>query len=266
MTTQIISLEALQKVRQHIKTMLTLPESENCPRLSGLDDRDQTTVPNSLADLGDLFRVGACLEDGVPMPNDQGMWFLSVMEPSMAIAKLPHINLKPGYRLITYLYRVRESGCGSTWALPAALATTAHLELALDRASQEMDPPCPTGALPDFMAAIEGNNQPVSFVIASILRRELQEFGRLGTQQEWRQHRLIASAPTQARWQWRTDTAPDLNPKIRLRPDGQIIVEFFSCRVHPSVAIFQHLDQYEPGEYVAQSIDRPIAFAEHKTH
>ncbi|NJN49776.1 MAG: hypothetical protein HC805_08455 [Alkalinema sp. RL_2_19] len=105
----------------------------------------------------------------------------------------------------------------------------------------------------------------MSFLIASILRRELQAFGSLGENPpEWHRHRCIAAAPTQARWQWRTEAAPDLRPRIRILPHDRIIVEFFSCRVHPSIAIFQHLDQYENGSYTPQTIDRPLAFAEQK--
>ncbi len=269
MTTHIVSLETLQKVRQYLKNALILPESENRPRFISLpldDETDALPLPESLADLGELFRVGATLEDGLPMPNDQGYWFLSVMEANPVITKLPHLSLKPGYRLVTYLYRMREAGCGKTWALPEHLATTAQLEAAITETSHQLEfPPRPQGALPDFMAAITGDNAPLSFLVASVLRRELQDFGSLGNHQEWSQHRFIATPPPQARWQWRTQTPPDIQPKIRLLPDGQVIVEFFSCRVHPSVAIFQHLDQYQSGEYIAQAIDRPIAFAEKKT-
>jgi hypothetical protein len=268
MTTHTVPLEALQKVRQYLKGALVLPESENRPRLIAmpLDDEDDVLpTPGSLADLGDLFRVGSTLDDGVPMPNDQGQWFLSVMEPNAVMLKLPHLSLKPNYRLVTYLYRLRESGCGKTWALPEHLATTAHLDAVItDNSHQIEQPPCPYGALPDLMAAIEGDQQPMSFMVASILRRELEEFGSLGTHQQWSQHRFVAAAPPQARWQWRTESALDLQPKIRMLPEGQIVVEFFSCRVHPSVAIFQHLDQYEPGSYMTKAIDRPIAFAERR--
>jgi hypothetical protein len=267
MTTHTISLETLQKVRKYLKSTLVLPESENRPRLIAFpldDEADILPVPDSLADLGDLFRVGATLDDGLPMPNDQGHWFLSIMEPSTIINKLPHLSLQPNYRLVTYLYRMREAGCGKTWAIPEHLATTAQLEAAIIDAQNLEVPPCPVGALADFMSAIVGDGQPLSYMVASILRRELAEFGSLGAHQQWSQYRFIAAPPPQARWQWRTETALDLQPKIRLLPDSQIIIEFFSCRVHPSVAIFQHLDQYQPGSYIAQSIDRPIAFAERK--
>ncbi len=266
MTTQIIPLESLQKIQKFLRSTLVLPAAELSPGLNATSDLVGTMpVPTSLSGLGDLFRVGSSLEDGGSMPNDQGQWFLSIVDPATTINRLPGLSVKPGFRLATYLLRSREQGWGQTIALPEKLAGTAQLAAALAAADQAKNPPQPVGALPDLMAAIAGDEQPMSFMIASILRRELQEFGCLGEEQQmWHRHRYIAAAPTQARWQWRTEAAPDLRPRIRILPDDRIAVEFFSCRVHPSIAIFQHLDQYEIGSYVAQSIDRPLAFAEQK--
>ncbi|MBE9032485.1 hypothetical protein IQ266_22360 [filamentous cyanobacterium LEGE 11480] len=265
MTTQIVPLESLQKIQKFLQVALTLPAAEQNPKLMPVATGNVPPPPTSLADLGDLFRMGSCLEDGVSLPNDQGHWFLSMVDPATTINRLPGLSIKPDYRFATYLYRLREIGIGHTVALSESMASTAQLESALHHADKPDYPPQPVGTLPDCMAAITGDQTPMSFMVASILRRELQEFGCLGEpQQNWRRHRCIAAAPTQARWQWRTEAAPDLRPRIRLLPHDQMIVEFFSCRVHPSIAIFQHLDQYKKGSYVAQSIDRPLAFAEQK--
>jgi hypothetical protein len=266
MTTQIIPLESLQKIQKFLRSALTLPPAENLPKFQSSSDLMATMpLPTSLSALGDLFRVGTSLEDGGSMPNDQGQWFLSIVDAATTINRLPGLSVKPGYRFATYLYRLRDQGLGRTLALPEDRASTAQLAAALATADKPENPPQPAGALPDLMATIAGDQQPMSFMIASILRRELQEFGCLGeAQQMWHRHRYIAAAPTQARWQWRTEAAPDLRPRIRILSDDRIAVEFFSCRVQPSIAIFQHLDQYEIGSYVAQSIDRPLAFAEQK--
>jgi hypothetical protein len=264
MTTQIIPLESLQKIQKFLRTALVLPAAEDAPKPYG-DALSPLPVPTSLADLGDLFRIGSSFEDGGSMPNDQGRWFLSIVDAATTINRLPGLSVQPGYRFATYLYRLRHQGLGHTIALPQGMASTPQLTAALTTADKPENRPQPVGALPDLMATIAGDQQPISFMIASILRRELQEFGCLGEEQQiWHRHRYIAAAPTQARWQWRTEAAPDLRPRIRIMPNDQIMVEFFSCRVHPSIAIFQHLDQYEIGSYVAQSIDRPLAFAEQK--
>lgn len=266
MTTQIVPLESLQKIQKFLRASLTLPAAENVPSLhTDPNMLESMPLPTSLAELGDLFRIGSSMEDGTPIPNDAGRWFLSIVDPGITINQLPYLSVKPDYRFITYLYRLPGHGIGQTVALPESMANTAQLEAVLKRADKLEHPPQPIGMLTDMMGAIAGDGTPMSFLMASLLHRELIEFGRLGEQhQAWHRHRCVAAAPTQARWQWRTEAAPDLRPRIRLWPENQIIVEFFSCRVQPSIAIFQHLDQYQAGSYMAQSINRPIAFAEQK--
>lgn len=265
MSTQRIPLDTLQKIRQYIKTVLVLPESENRPLTAALlADPNSLPEPDSLADLGDLFRVGSGLEEGVPMPNNCGQWYVSVMDPGVTFMKLPGLQLRSGYRLTTYLYRQGEEGVGKTWAIPEAMSTTANLELALATAGSEQEPPVPQGALKDMSLAIEGDGSASSYVYASLLRREINEFGYLGKRGIWSKHQLINAVPQQLQWQWRTEGVKDLSPKVRILPEGRVVVEFFTCRVTPSIAIFQHLDQYTLGSYLAKTIDRPVAVGERK--
>jgi hypothetical protein len=191
MSTQRIPLDALQKIRQYLKTILVLPESENRPRVFPMLDSGATLQmpePDSLAGLGDLFRVGVSLDEGVPMPNDQGQWFISVVDPGVVFMKLPGLQLKAGTRLVSYLYRLGETGIGKTIALPEALSTTAHLETALSKANGANQPPQPEGAFAQVMAAVEGDGSPLSYLIASLLKRELAEFGAIGQQVSWHKY------------------------------------------------------------------------------
>lgn len=265
MSTQRIPLDTLQKVRQYLKTVLVLPESENRPLTAALmADPSLMPEPDSLADLGDLFRIGSGLSEGVPMPNNCGQWYVSVMDPGVAFMKLPGLELRSGYRLATYLYRQGEEGIGKTWAIPEALSTTANLEKALADVGSEHEPPVPSGCLKDVSLAIEGDGSASSYVYASLLRREIHEFGYLGKWSVWNKHQLINTIPQQLQWQWRTEGIKDLSPKVRILPEGRAVVEFFTCRVVPSIAIFQHLDQYNTGSYLPKSIDRPVAIGERK--
>ena len=271
MSTQRIPLETLQKVRQYLKGILVLPESENRPFTTALANSTLSPEPDSLAALGDLFRIGGGMDEGVPKPNNCGEWYVSVMDPGVVFMKLPGLHLRSGYRLATYLYRQGEEGVGKTWAIPEAMGTTANLEQALSAAGTEEEPPKPLNCLEDISLAIEGDNSPGSYVYASLLRRELQEFGALGKQGIWGKHTLISSIPQQLRWQWRTEVK-DLSSKVKIFPDGRAIVEFFSCRVTPSIAIFQHLDQYSTrdsseksaGAYLPKSINRLVAIGQRK--
>ena len=263
MTVQKIPLEAVQKIRQHIKTVLVLPESENRPRSSwDLTTEEELPEPNSLNELGSLFNFGGSAPEESHVPNRQGQWFISSTNPGAVLLKLPGLKLKPELRLITYLHRVAEDGIGATWAVPEHLSTTAQLEKALSVSGDRQQPPQPNGALAHVMDAVDGDHSPASYLVASILQRELKEFGALGKSCDWTHHRLIAAIPAQANWQWRIDVPKDLSPKVRLLPDGRAALEFFTCRVVAPIAIFQHIDQYPTGQYKAAYLDRPVAVAQ----
>ncbi|WNZ46505.1 hypothetical protein Q2T42_01475 [Leptolyngbya boryana CZ1] len=256
MSTQRVPLEVLQKIRQHLRSALVVPESENHPNL--YNNMDEPPKPDSLEELGSLFHFGSSLDETLQMPNNQGRWFISATNPGAVLVTLPSIKLKPDFRLVTYLFRLGEDGKGVTWALPESCSTTSHLEKALLTASGRDNPPQPEGALADCMDAIDGDHSPRSFVIASLLRRELRELGKMGKVADWVHHRLIDALPDSANWQWRTEPPKDFSPKVRVS-EGRAAIEFFTCRVTAPIVIFQHVDQYVVGQYQAKHLDRPLA-------
>ncbi|MGA7935285.1 MAG: hypothetical protein WCA35_17175 [Kovacikia sp.] len=261
MSLQIIPLESLQKIRQFIKNALTLPESENHPRTwASYDEVDELPEPDSLSDLGELFNFGGSAgEVSTFAPNTKGQWFISSINPGVALMKMPGLRLKPNFRLVSYLHRNAEDGVGVTWAVPEMLSTTAQLEKGLANSGDRSHPPHPEGTLSDMMEAIEGDRTPISFVVASVLRRELREFGAIGKSSDWNHHRLINALPGQVQWEWKITEPKDLSPKVRVFPDGKAAIEFFTCRIVAPVAIFQHIDQYSIGSYKAANLDRPVA-------
>ncbi len=260
MSTQKVPLEALQKIRQHFKTALLVPESENHPEM--YIGRDEPPAPESLEELGSLFHFGGSLDEATQMPNCQGQWFISAANPGTALMKLPGLKLKPNFRFVSYLYRVGDDGTGATWALPEQFSTTSQLEKALLIADGRDTPPKPEGALDDFMNAIDGDYSPMSFVIASLLRRELLEFGKVGRIATWSHHRLIDSLPPLPHWQWRTEFPKDFSPKVRVFPDQRVAVEFFTTRTVAPIAVFQHVDHYLANQYQAKHLDRAIAVSQ----
>jgi hypothetical protein len=114
------------------------------------------------------------------------------------------------------------------------------------------------------MEVIEGDRSPASFVIASILRRELDEFGTLGSNCKWTHHRLVDSIPSTINWQWRDAQPKDFSPKVKILSNGEAVVEFFSCRIVAPIGLYRHLDHYFVGHYKAQKQDRLIAIG-HRT-
>ncbi|HEY9887864.1 MAG TPA: hypothetical protein V6D02_05645 [Candidatus Obscuribacterales bacterium] len=261
MALQKFSLDVVLRVQQHIHAQLTLPPSEQQPAID-LSERAiavETMEPASLDALGDLFRIGGFGDEEGSAPNAEGRWFISTSDPAAAISKLPGLSLKAGVRLVTYLQRQTNGGMGVTWALPELMSTTAELEAALDDAGAGAIPPHPKGALGHVMDGLAGDRSPGSYIAASILLRELKEFGRSGQNCRWAHHRLVSTPPDKP-WQWRTK-APlaDLSPKIQMQGDGSVLVELFSCRIAPPIALFRHLDQYSAKSYRPKTNDQVIA-------
>ncbi|NEQ46288.1 MAG: hypothetical protein F6K00_23195 [Leptolyngbya sp. SIOISBB] len=261
MALQKFSLEVVQKVQQYIQLQLTLPDSEQQP-VSDSQERAiavEAFAPESLDALGDLFRVGGFGDDEGVAPNAEGRWFISTIDPAAALAKLPGLDLKNKVRLITYLQRQSTGGMGVTWALPELMSTTAELEAAIESAGEGAIPPHPKGALGNVMEGVTGDRSAASYLSASILLREFKEFGRSGHNCRWRHHRLITASPNKP-WQWRTPKPlANLAPKVQIKDDKMVAVEFFSCRVVPPVAIFRHLDQYVAKSYRPKTNDQVVA-------
>lgn len=259
MSIQRFPLAAIQQIRQYIQGALAVDADKQSQTWLNLEETDEVPEPTSLDDLSGVFSFGGLSPEEIAVPRNRSYWMLSTVNPAAALLKLPGIHLKPTWRLVSYLYREGSSGAGIVLALPEAQATTAQLELALAEASGLKRQPQLAGALPDFMDAIEGDRSPVSFIVSSLFYRELREFGAAGHYRNWIHHRLIDAVPPKVQWQWQTEQPKDFSPKVRVMPDGQAIVEFFTCRVSAGVAIYRHLDQYPAGQYKPKRLDRPLA-------
>lgn len=255
MSIQKFPLAALQKIRTYIQSALSLPDSEQHLQSGQFGELPE---PESIDDLSLLFKYGGLPKSSQPAAHPP-QWFISTVNPAAPLMKLPGLKLKPELRLVSYLYRTEQSGVGLVWAIPEALSTTAHLEKALAASSSISQFPKPEGALSHFMEAVEGDRSPASYLVASLLRRELQEFGATGDRSNWSYHVLLDAVPTNQRWQWRVDIPKDLAPKVRVFPDGRAAVEFFTCRTTQPKTLYRHLDQYPAGQYRSNSVDKALA-------
>lgn len=257
MAIQKFTLEALQKVRKVIQAGLAVNDTL-ADRIAASEPNADIPEPESLDELSSIFSFDGSLETERADLTSQKQWLVSTVNPASVLLKLPGLWLKPSYRLVGYLYRAAPEGAGLIFALPETLSTTAHLQKAL-ASSTIASPPQPEGAMPSFMTAIDGDRSAASFMVASLLRRELQEFGAMGKRQTWSHHRLIHALPTQP-WQWRSEIPKDWLPKAIVMPDGQAAVEFFSCQIgRQDVVLYRHLDRYPAIGYQATSLDKAIA-------
>lgn len=255
MSIQKFPLVSFEKVRKYIVYSLSLPESEQEAKLSEPSDMPE---PESLDDLSGVFTFGGTPLAESPPSTVQEEWFVSTVNPGAPLLKLPGVWLKPEYRLVSYLFRSEGSGVGVVWAVPEERSTMGELEKVLQNAVDIRHLPRPTEALDSFMDAIDGDRTHPSYLIASILRRELQEFGALGDRENWIHHILTDQLPA-GDWQWVGDPPKDWLPKVRILADGRAAVEFFSYREVDPRGIFRHLDQYPPDSYKPITLDKTLA-------
>lgn len=260
MSSQQFSITSLQTIRRSLQQQLVLPACEHDPTVDLEEDMPE---PESLATLSNLFRKGGITHTEGSTPNTNGQWFISTFDASTALKHLPGLMLKPNYCLVTYVYRIKRTktsnGRAVTWAIANQFSTTSNLEAALTTAGNYKQPPRPEGALSNCMTAIAGNLTAGSFLVASLLQRELQEFGRCGKFRRWHHHRLIGSVPKQRQWQWRMQQPKHLNPTVHSLPNGKVAAEFYTCRVVPPIGIFRHVDRYPANSYVAKASNQAIA-------
>jgi hypothetical protein len=260
MSIQKFPLETLKKVRQHLQATLSLVNTEKQSKTwAGLDKDNDLPEPESLDDLSGIFAFGGLSEEDLSSSTSRNSWFVSTVNPGDALLKLPGLHLRPEFRLVSYLYRDGEDGTGLVFAVPESFSTMAYLEEPLQSCGNLSRPPHPNKALPHFMEAIDGDRSPLSFMIASLFRRELQEFGAIGKQCQWNHHQFIDALPLQTNCQWRVDPPPkDFSPKVKVFPDGQAAVEFFTYRVGKPIVIYRHLDQYSAQKYKPNSFDKAV--------
>jgi hypothetical protein len=246
-------LKTAQTIRQYIRQSLTPPDT-GTPLADQALEQD-VPPPDSVDSLGDLFERGG-FTNTTEMARAKS-WVVSTVNPASALIKLPGLQLKSGVRLVSYLYR-SQAGAGIVWAVPEAMATTAQLEAAIQPCSSIAHVPKPMHVISPLMEAIEGDRSPISFLAASLFRREVQEFGAMGDRRSWSHHRLLDAIPTDSHWQWSSQPPKDLLPKVKITADGQGIVEFFSCRLVTPYTLYRHIDQYRLDTYDAKSLAQAI--------
>jgi hypothetical protein len=258
MSIQKLPLAALQQVRQYIKSTIVLTDvDQKFQDWSMLDEFEDLPEPESVDDLSSIFAFGSLSnEQTLGQTQRRNRWVVSTVNPGAALVKLPGLSLKPGVRLVSYVYQAKESE-GAVWAVPDELSTTSVLEKAIGGDSQQ---PRPEGALDHFMEAVKGDRSATSFVVASLLRRELEEFGM--SSRAWSQHQLIDTVPGQVTWKWGQSQPTDLAPKVKIMPDGQAAVEFFTWRVTQPVSLFRHVELYPAETYSPKSQSQTIAIAQ----
>jgi hypothetical protein len=221
------------------------------------------------AEMVEGLREG--LRSAVAWPS-QGLpegFSISPADPTRAMCCLRSLRLKPG--IVLRAYQFYEGGNGNGWVLAMPEDVPLPEPSQCRRSDVETAPgvfidwPCPEEALEHFMDGIEGDGSARSYLEASVLFRELQEFGAIWHGCHWSTHKVIDTAPFDEasvkagrshgqptprrpeKWQWRGRRPADWRPSVSLRKDGGADVRFVTLSELGQSALYEHRDRYVPG-------------------
>lgn len=219
----------------------------------------------------------------LPQETPNG-WSKSRIEPAKLLTVFPELKLRDAYVLRAYVFKEDANSNGFVWALPADAEFPAP-EDCPRLESHFLKPPKPFDALDDFMEAIAGDDSPESYLHASLLRRELKEFGGGWHGVRWGVNTVLDDTPWNrppageeesqamypeskpAEWKWIAPRPVDWKPEVRLEND-KAIVTFYSYTPlavelddgqEEKERIIRHTETYRRGKYRPLIVEKKLA-------
>jgi hypothetical protein len=239
-------------------------------------------VALSVARIKELRRKATELSQPVDGRKDPPGWSKSRVDPAKLVEIFKPLRLRKGYVLRAYIFREEGNGSGVVWAMPEDAEFPAPEDCpALE--NHMLKAPKPSEALDDVMEAIEGDGSPESYLAASLLRRELREFGAMWHGCNWSTHVVLDQDPWKAgppreedspldrptsdprEWKWPEPKPTQWSPRVQVEKD-RVTVTFHTYSGLGKESIFRHTDTYRPGKYrpkMAQKLigEGPAGFA-----
>ncbi len=235
----------------------------------------ETPAILSVVKINELRKKAAAFSQPVEGQAEPQGWSKSRVDPGKLVQIFAPLQLRKGYVLRAYVFREEGNGNGVVWAMP----NDANFPAPKDCPTLEnhlLKAPKPWDALDDPMEAIEGDGSAWSYLAASLLRRELREFGAMGHGGNWATHFLLdydpwrngapsddaspLERPTSKPDQWkRLGPQPtQWGPQVRMDND-EVTVSFHTYSGLEKQAIYRHTDTYRPGKYRAKVGQEKIA-------
>lgn len=210
------------------------------------------------------------------MPEDtpQG-WTKSKRDPAGLVKIFQPLRLRRGYVVRAYQFREDVNGNAVVWAMPADSEFPEPQDCPILEAHL-LKAPKPSEALDDVMEAIEGDDSPASYVMASLLRRQFLEFGAMSHGVNWSMHFVIGADPWNAappkeneppyarpnslrdQWTWSVAEPKDWTPTVKVEDDC-VTVTFYTFCALMQERIYRHTDTYKRGKYRPKVEQKQIA-------
>jgi hypothetical protein len=205
---------------------------------------------------------------GVMLDND-GTWTVSERNPEQLLEGFDRLHLKPDIKLCAYVYKSPLGSNGFVYALPRS-ATMPDPGLCSRSSSHFLRPPVPPEAMDDPMSAIIGDGSALSYLQASVIARELREFGAGWHGLTWSvqfvldQNPLMAdmngdvsTGPPTLAWKW-LETVGEWRPHVSLNETVVTVVFYTSCEYY-SRRIVENVDTYRARNYCFSSKEAVVA-------
>jgi hypothetical protein len=206
-------------------------------------------------------------------------WSKSKVDPMSVLAVFKPLCIKDGFILRAYQFCEGDNGNGFVWAMPVE-ADFPEPEECPRLEGVFLAPPKPWAALDDMMDAIDGDGSAWSYMCASILARELAEFGAMWHGCDWETHAILGANPWKpadkskgkdaeddlhesvispaTEWKWSEPEPAEWGPQVR-QENEVTTVTFLTYSQLGIVAIYRYIDTYNVGAYRFQSERQEVA-------
>jgi len=218
----------------------------------------------------------------VPYPD---RWSKSKVDLGRLLSVFEPLRLKKGYVLRAYHWWDGRNGNGFVWAMPAHAEFPEPEDCPKVKAEEFFAPklkwvvreaPKPPAALDNAMEAVDGDGSPWSYLAASLLWRELCEFGAGWHGCDWSTHTILGenslkktddasdhspierSRRKPEQWQWLERRPKEWNPRVQVDED-RVTVTFYSCSGLGRDTIYRHTDTFKRGTYRFKTERKEIA-------
>ncbi len=205
---------------------------------------------------------------------------ISPSDPTKALLCVECLHMMPGFVLCGYQFVAGANGNGFVFAMPEDVPFPDPSECPRQEVEAVpgvfLDSPKPPQALEHFMDGIEGDGTAQSYLEASILFRELTEFGAIWHGCEWSTHAVLDTDPFDqgtpqtgrhedgalwdpVKWQWHGRRPSDWRPSVILRENGGADVQFITSSELGSSTIYRHRDRFVRGSLRPKTTQRTLA-------
>lgn len=229
----------------------------------------------SVAKIAELREKAVALSQPLDEQEQLEGWSKSRVDPNKLVEIFAPLRLRKGYVLRAYVFREEGNGNAVVWAMPEDAAFPAP-EDCPTLENHLLNAPKPWDALDDPMEAIEGDGSAWSYLAASLLRRELREFGAMWHGCNWQTHFLLDGDPWKAgppgedtsplegptseitEWTWLQPRPTQWGPQVRME-NGHVTVMFHTYSGVEKESIYRHTDTYRAGKCRAKVQQEKIA-------